>query len=299
MASRVLLRNCAGAVALALLVSACSGQQPPPPPSADRAGILFVNLGEEVQSKPANEQVALALSSAIEFAETSNDVGYPWIDPATGGLVMSAASAAGRQAIDAAGFSIPYTIRDVKHGGAELRQIMDDVTFLHSRGVPKSELIYSTVPDHRDNRALIVLRAMDKSLLDYLARHYPADALAVKVDPAGAGGAPASGTIELPTYGPGDAYPAALATGTIELQGSCVVLHDTTDHLLIWPSGTAASLDEGALIITSPAGPTLREHQKVSVGGGEYSQADFPRAIAGIPDACQGYLLWLAAPAWS
>ena len=66
------------------------------------------------------------------------------------------------------------------------------MTFLHSRGVPDSELIYATIPDHRDNRALIVISAMSPSLLGYLAAHYPPDALAVQVDPAGAGGAPAT-----------------------------------------------------------------------------------------------------------
>ena len=192
MASRMLLRSCAGAIALGILVFACSGQQGSPSPSVDRSGILIVNPGEQVQARPPNEQLAEAMSKAIELAEGSNDVGYPWIDPSTGGLVMSAASAAGRQAIDAAGISVPYTIRDVTHGGAELRHILDDVTFLHSRGVPKSELIYSTMPDHRDNRALIVMSAMDQSLLDYLINHYPADALAVEIDPSGIGGAPAS-----------------------------------------------------------------------------------------------------------
>jgi hypothetical protein len=175
-----------------MVVFACSGPQGSPSPSLDRSGILFVNLGDQVQARPPNEQLADALSKALELAESSDDVGYPWIDPSTGGLVMSAASAAGRQAIAAAGVSVPYTIRDVTHGAAELRDILNDVTFLHSRGVPKSELIYSTVPDHRDNRAMIVMSAMDQSLLDYLAQHYPADALAVKIDPTGAGGAPAS-----------------------------------------------------------------------------------------------------------
>jgi hypothetical protein len=76
----------------------------------------------------------------------------------------------------------------VAHGAAELRRIQDDVTFLHSRGVPNSELIYETIPDQRDNRALIVISALSPPLLDYLASHYPADALAVMVDPTGAGG---------------------------------------------------------------------------------------------------------------
>jgi len=108
-----------------------------------------------------------------------------------------------------------------------------------------------------------------------------------------------SSTIGLPTYGPGDAYPAALVTGTVERKGPCVVLLETTDRLLIWPPGTAASLENGALVVTSPAGPTLHEHQQVSIGGGEYRETDFPRPISGLADACRGYILWLADPAWN
>jgi hypothetical protein len=109
---------------------------------------------------------------------------------------------------------------------------------------------------------------------------------------------PASSGIDLPTYGSGDAYPAALATGTVERSGPCVVLRGTTDHLLIWPAGTVASVDNREMVITSPAGPTLHEHQQVSIGGGEYREADFPRSTSAVPDACRGYLFWLADPGW-
>jgi len=161
-------------------------------PDFDATGILLVSVGEQVQAAPHSEQMATALNTAIQLAEGSTDVGYPWIDPTTGGLVLSAVNANGRATIASSGFAVPYTIRAVAHGEAELRRILDDVTFLGSRGVPKAELIYMTVPDHRDNRALIVLSALDRSLLDYLAQHYPVDALAVEVDPSGAGGQPAS-----------------------------------------------------------------------------------------------------------
>jgi hypothetical protein len=161
-------------------------------PDFDATGILLVRTGEQVQAAPRGEEMATALSNAIQLAEGSTDVGYPWVDPSTGGLVLSAVNATGRATIAAAGFTVPYTVRDVAHGGAELRRILDDVTFLGSRGVSKAELIYMTAPDHRDNRALIVMSAMDRSLLDYLAQHYPIDALAVEVDPSGTGGQPAS-----------------------------------------------------------------------------------------------------------
>ena len=45
-----------------------------------------------------------------------------------------------------------------------------------------------TIPDYRDNRALIVISEMSRPLLDYLAEHYPADAIAVQVDPSCRGG---------------------------------------------------------------------------------------------------------------
>jgi len=102
--------------------------------------------------------------------------------------------------------------------------------------------------------------------------------------------------IQLPTYGPGNAYPGALATGTLERRKACVVLHDTIDWLLIWPTGTTAWLDEGGLVVIEPSGPPLHEHQQISVGGGDYTEADFPRPITGLVDACRSYRLWLAAP---
>jgi len=40
-----------------------------------------------------------------------------------------------------------------------------------------------TVPDYRDNRALIAMSALSRPLLEYLAEHYPPDALAVQADP--------------------------------------------------------------------------------------------------------------------
>jgi hypothetical protein len=111
---------------------------------------------------------------------------------------------------------------------------------------------------------------------------------------------PATAGMVLPTYEPGGgAYPAALATGTIEIKGSCVVLRDTMDHVLIWPSGTSAHMEGGSIVVASPAGPTLREHQQVSVGGGEFTVANFPRSITGLNDECRDMSLWLAAPGWT
>ena len=45
-----------------------------------------------------------------------------------------------------------------------------------------------TIPDYRDNRSIIVISAMSRPLLDYLAAHYPVDALAVEVGACGNAG---------------------------------------------------------------------------------------------------------------
>lgn len=175
--------------AFAVVVSACSAPIPSPSPTSnvDVTGILFVGVEESVQTGPLVRRLANAFSDALELAEANgDDLGYPWVDPATDELVLSAATPRGRELIEAAGISVPHRIRDVAHGAAQLRRIQDDATFLNGQGVADAELIYLTLPDHRDNRALIVISAMSRPLLDYLAEHYPVDALAIQIDPGGA-----------------------------------------------------------------------------------------------------------------
>jgi hypothetical protein len=186
------LRRLGCLLLVAVSIAGCAAPPASPSPSAEATGILMINVGEQVQPKFTTEEAAQALSDAMVLAQANGaDLGYPWQDPASGDLVLSVVTPRGRQLVDGAGITLPHRIREVAHGAGELQRIQDDVTFLHSRGVADSELIYATAPDQRDNRALIVISAASPSLLDYLASHYPADAIAVKVDPAGAGGAPA------------------------------------------------------------------------------------------------------------
>lgn len=175
-------------------IAACSAPVPSPSKIDAPTGILMLAVGEQVQSRPPTEDLALAVSRAMELAQANGtDLGYPWFDPVTGELVLSVVTSRGRELIEAAGITAPHRIRVVAHGAGELQRIQDDVTFLHARGVPDSELIYSTYPDHRDNRTVIVISAMSLPLLAYLEAHYPADTLAVNVDPSGFGGGTGSG----------------------------------------------------------------------------------------------------------
>ena len=177
------------AVLLATLVAACSPPattvEPAPTSTVDGTGILLVGVEEQVQAGPLPRRLAEPFSDALMLAEANGeDLGYPWVDPDTLELVLSAVTPRGRELIEAAGIAIPYRIRDVEFGAGELRRIQDDVTMLGSRGVPGAELVFMTLPDYRDNRTLIVISELSRPLLDYLAEHYPADALAVQVDPS-------------------------------------------------------------------------------------------------------------------
>ena len=110
------------------------------------------------------------------------------------------------------------------------------------------------------------------------------------------GATPAVGAVLLPTYAAGNAYPSALAQGTLERKGPCIVLRDGQDYLLIWPPGTTATVGEAGFIVTEVGGQAFGEHQRVSFGGGEYTEADFPRPITGLPPGCRSSLFWLVDP---
>ncbi len=127
----------------------------------------------------------MAFDQALRLAEEGNpnDLGYPWIDPSTGELVVSAATAHGRALLESTSFGVPVRIRDVAHTSAELQKIQDDATRLYAQGVPDAVLIYETGPDFRDNRTWITIARFSRPLLDELARRFPPDALVVVVDP--------------------------------------------------------------------------------------------------------------------
>lgn len=171
---------------LAAMAAACTSG-PSPSPSRDPAAVLFIEPGEKVQTGPPTEELKVVMSSLQVLAENhGDDLGYPWYDAVTGELVLSVVTPQGRTLIEGERISAPYRIRSVAHGAAELRRIQDDATSLRGQGVPGAELIYSTVPDWRDNRAMIVISAASQPLLDALIARYPADALAVQVMTRGA-----------------------------------------------------------------------------------------------------------------
>jgi hypothetical protein len=198
------LGRVAAVCSLALVAAACTAS-PGPSASVGPPGILLVEPGEKVQAGPSTEELKVVMSNALVLAENNGaDLGYPWFDVTTGELVLSAVTPRGRDLIAAAGITARYRVRVVAHGAGVLQRIQDDATFLRTQGVPGAELIYQTVPDWRDNRAMIVISASSQPLLDALTARYPADALAVQVNPAGAPRqTPASPTKARVAAGPG------------------------------------------------------------------------------------------------
>ena len=178
------------ALGLTLLVGGCDSPQiVPPSQNLDSTGILFVASDEQVQARPPDEAHAQAFSDAWLLAEQlGDDLGYPWIDPATGQLILSAATAQGRDRLEDLAIGVPFGIREVRHGAKELRAIQDAATRLRAEGVPGAELIYGTSPDHRDNRTLIFISEVSRPLLDALAQRFPPTAIAITIEPMGNAG---------------------------------------------------------------------------------------------------------------
>jgi hypothetical protein len=175
---------------LAIAVAACTNPAPSLAPSpasnVDVTGILIVDVDEPVQGGPLPRRLARQLSDALELAQANgDDLGYPWVDPDTGELVLSVVTPRGRGLVQAAGFTVPVRIRDVTHGVTELVEIEQDVMTLRDQGVTGAELIFMVQPDYRDNRTLIGMTEMSEPLLVRLASIYPVDAIAVQVDPDG------------------------------------------------------------------------------------------------------------------
>jgi hypothetical protein len=179
------LRPIARLCVIASIVAGC-GTSPTASPSVNPSGVLFIRPGEKLQAAPPTEELKTVFFGMQQLAEANGaDLGYPWFDAETGEMVLSAVTLRGRDLIEAAGITTPHRIRSVTHGVAELEHIKNDITFLGAQGVADAGLIYITAPDWRDNRTLIGMKSISEQLLAALTARYPADALAVEVDPAG------------------------------------------------------------------------------------------------------------------
>jgi hypothetical protein len=105
-------------------------------------------------------------------------------------------------------------------------------------------------------------------------------------------------TGNLPSHKDLDAYPAALLTAELVVDGDCVFATNAESGgrwLPIWPAGY--SLENG--VISDRDGPIARIGEGVKLGGGEYhaSQSEFVQTllVVPIPPSCQGGDYWLVS----
>ncbi|MEO8480539.1 MAG: trypsin-like serine protease [Gemmatimonadota bacterium] len=155
------------------------------PASADieTSGLLIVDAIP--QARPTNEDQAQALSDALDLAEANpDDVGYPWIDPTSGTIELSAASAKGDDLIAAsrAAMSQRSAVRHVKFSFGQLEKIKHEITNLVAEGVPGASLIFQTAPDHLNSRIIISVAAPSEVLFAELTKRYGTDAIAIQID---------------------------------------------------------------------------------------------------------------------
>jgi hypothetical protein len=157
----------------------------------DTAGIPLITKLEHPE--PRDEAQAQAMSDALVFAmEHPDDVGYPWLDPDSGKIVLSAASKDGTGLLrDArAGVNEATAQREVSFSFGALEGIKHDATTLRAKGVKDADLIYMTGPDPRTNRVTIVVSAASTRLFKSLANLYGTTAIELMIDDSMRGAQP-------------------------------------------------------------------------------------------------------------
>jgi len=123
-----------------------------------------------------------------------------------------------------------------------------------------------------------------------------------------ADGSAAPAGIFFPTVPIGEAYPAALMEGVLEVEDGCVyVANGGARWLALWPEGYTAALSGGRLEVRDgDGGPVTREGERVTLGGGEVNPVEVGGSTAStryateqagqvVPDRC-GDLFWLVSP---
>lgn len=161
-----------------------SGAGATPTPTSGVSAIIILDPGEKVQPSGTGEEMGRVVQSAWEFAEAHpRDVGYPWFDPVTDEIVLSAATDEGQALLEAeaATLSVPYRFRQVEYSFDELMEIQHEATSLRKEGVPGADLIWASYPDYRDNRTVIRITHLNEELLAELAARYGGDAIAIEV----------------------------------------------------------------------------------------------------------------------
>jgi hypothetical protein len=132
--------------------------------------------------------------------------------------------------------------------------------------------------------------------------------LAVFASGCAADGPGSPSGVFFPTVPIGDAYPAALMEGVLEVRSGCIFVAAHGDRwLLLWPEGYTAQFANGQLDVRDESGKVAaREGKRLRVGGGEGNPLEMGGSAAAerwatdltgvdVPERC-GDLYWIVSP---
>src|SRR5919201_7123845 len=143
-------------------------------------------VGANYQQAPPSEAAATAWSDAWEFAQAHpDDFGFPWADPRTGVLWLSAATPRGAT-LAAAWFpragpalEVPRRIRNVRFSVARLSEIQNG-SIGRDSGLPERDaVIWMNAPDFEHNCIVLTLDHLSAPLLRALADRYAPEAVLI------------------------------------------------------------------------------------------------------------------------
>jgi len=176
-------------IASALIVScAVSVEAVASPPS----GGLTILMHD--QSKRAPKPMAEATAQRLHELhllgmKNPSHFSYPWVDPATGEVVIDVTSDVGARLAyafqpDKKSAAATQRIRPVKRSWAQLEQIRDEIVHLTTPGiVADQEAIVAIEPDGPNNRLIITVDRLSGTLLRALTAMYGTEAIAIRHDP--------------------------------------------------------------------------------------------------------------------
>jgi hypothetical protein len=155
------------------------------PASRHPSGIDIVSA-LSLQSTPRNELQSRAFWQAWEYAEVNgSDVGYPWMDGASGVVHVRAASSKGRALLETtravgALATLSVDIEDVEYSFADLEAIRGDIATRVMARDPLYVDVAKTEPDDVNNRIIVTTRDATDALLADLADRYGTVPVAVR-----------------------------------------------------------------------------------------------------------------------
>jgi len=159
--------------------------------SSPNAGLIILGPDQSKgQAKPMSEATAQRLHELYLLGmKNPSHFSYPWVDPATGEVVIDVTSDIGNRLAHAfqpgkKSATATQRIRAVKRSWAQLEMVRDDIVHLATPGMaPGQESIVAIEPDGPNNRLVVTVDRLNNDLLQALVGLFGTEAIAVRYDP--------------------------------------------------------------------------------------------------------------------